>query len=96
MSLLGYRPPLVTYRVAKARGMTAYQAQYLARKSYQLGRGYREGAVGGSSIGPIRGRALRSVALVGISVAMLIVLSFLVLVTLIAVAVAVAVVGAFL
>jgi hypothetical protein len=80
MSLLLYRPPLVTYRVVKSRRMTAYQAQYLARKSRQLGRG-DGGWPDGDVALPIQWRAFRVVALAALSVGALLVLGALALLT---------------
>ncbi|HEY4451355.1 MAG TPA: hypothetical protein VGN13_07145 [Solirubrobacteraceae bacterium] len=83
MGLLRYRPPLVAYRVIKTRKLTAYQAQYLARKSRELGRNPRDQGGEGASWGlePMRWRALRLLALGGLLVAALIVVAMLALLT---------------
>lgn len=86
MRPLRYRPPLVTYRVVKSRRMTAYQAQYLARKSRQLGRGDGEAPDGGTLDGgtftvPVRWRALRLMALAALAAGALVVLAALALLT---------------
>ena len=80
MNLLRYRPPLVTYRVVKARRMTGMQAQYLARKSLQLGRGNSQDSPG-SPFEPGWPRAVRVVALVGLSTGALLVLGAFALLT---------------
>jgi hypothetical protein len=95
MGLLRYRPPLVTYRVVKARRMTAYQAQYLARKSRQLGRSYDEGSDDSGFIEPMRWRALQIVGFVGIAAATLILLALLAPLTWFTVELVAAIIGAF-
>jgi hypothetical protein len=64
--------------------MTAYQAQYLARKSRQYGRGDGGWPDEGVAL-PLRWRAFRVVALAALAVGMLLVLGALVLLTWIAV-----------
>jgi len=81
MRPLRYRPPLVTYRVVKARKMTAMQAQYLARKSRRLGRGDSDPPDGGTFTEPIPWRAFRLLALAALAAGMLGVLAALALLT---------------
>jgi hypothetical protein len=64
--------------------MTPYQAQYLARKSYGLGRGSR-GLSGRRVILPVASRVAEGVALVGLALAGLVVLVMLALLILIGV-----------
>jgi len=80
VNLLRYRPPLVTYRVVKARRMTGMQAQYLARKSRRLGRGDGQD-LPYSPFEPEWPRAVRVVGLVGLSAGALVVLGAFALLT---------------
>ena len=80
VSLLRYRPPLVTYRVVKARRMTGMQAQYLARKFRRLGRGNGQDSLG-SPFEPWWPRAVTVVSLVGLSAGALLVLGAFALLT---------------